>query len=483
MGFYFNPGNETFRYIKRGSYIDRTGILDYLNHVLKENSEKQMLDDLDDSIDQNDWLICLSLPRRSGKTLQAETIISYYDCSCDSHELFDGLAISACASYEEHMNQYHVLRMDVAEMISDAGQIQNIVPYIEKELKEDLLEEYEDLHLSADKELKKLLADIVKKTNRKFIFVIDEWDAVIRNAGHDRDTQQAYLNLLRSWFKDINFTNKVIALVYMTGILPVKKDKGQSALSDFKEYSILSPGPFGPYIGFHEEDVLALCKKKNRDPDEIKEWYEGYRTGDYHFYNPYSVINAVTGPIQSYWRMSSASETLLDYIRADFEGLQQDIADLTAGEVRDVNIAYFQNDTVHFTCKDDVFTLLVHLGYLTYEPTGKSQIVNVRIPNEEVRMEFVDMIKTTKMSFLCKLAAESQKLLVDTLAMKADEVAASFEKLHNSRTSPSHYSDEQALRYLVKYGYIIAQAKYMIVDEFPSGRGYADVAMIPKRFI
>ena len=483
MGIYFKPGNTGFSTVRSNFYIDRTGILDHLNSVLNtpENNQKN-INDLNNTGEKKSWLICFSLPRRSGKTTQAEMIYSYYDVSCDSHWLFDGLAISKCASYEEHMNQYHVVRMDIASLISDADNIQNIVPYIKKRLKRDLLKEYEELQLSSEDEFKDLLIEITEKTKRKFIFVIDEWDAVIRLAEHDPDTQQSYLDLLRSWFKDMTFTKDVIAMAFMTGILPIKKDKGQSALSDFTEYSILDPGPFAPYIGLHKDEVLSLCEKKGRDPMEIEAWYEGYRAGDCHFYNPYSVINAVNGPVKSYWRMSSANETLLNYVHADFEGMQQDIANLIAGGTRIVKTRSFQNDTVRFTCKDDVFTLLVHLGYLTYEPAGSAETIEVKIPNEEVRQEFVDMIETTDMSFLSQLAKESGKLLEDTYQLNAKGVAEQIEKLHNSQAAPLHYNDEQALRYRIKFGYIMALEKYITFDELPSGRGYADVVLVPKRY-
>lgn len=199
----------------------------------------------------------------------------------------------------------------------------------------------------------------------------------------------------------------------MTGILPIKKDSSQSAISDFQEYSMLDPQDFAVYVGFTEEEVQKLCRLHGRNFTAMKKWYDGYTVGDRHsVYNPYSVMQALdTGKIKSYWKKTSAAEALMTYIDMDQDGLQEDIARLIAGESIVVDPDFFQNDVKTFTCKDDVLTLLIYLGYLTYEEVTDSYDDDEEdvltglawIPNEEVRSEFDMILRKAKHKSLVEL--------------------------------------------------------------------------------
>ena len=314
---------------------------------------------------------------------------AYYDCTCDSHSLFDDKKISKCSSYEKHLNKYNVINLDITDFISEAKadgrSLAEVPKMITKSLRSEL--RHLDSKLSARKSLNAELMRYVDELNgKKFIFIIDEWDAMIREAKDEPDAQEAYLNMLRGWFKSNNFTPKVVAAAYMTGILPIKKDGRESAISDFNEYPILEPGEFAEFTGFLEDEVQVKCQEHGLDYQEVKVWYDGYDFPNIGaIYNPYSVMKAMEKKkCQSYWTQTTAVESLKSYINMNFDGLQETIARLVSGEEIPVNVSGFQNDFETFNKADDVLTLLIHLGYLTYHTDNKT----VRIPNNEVREEF-----------------------------------------------------------------------------------------------
>lgn len=274
----------------------------------------------------------------------------------------------------------------------------------------------------------------------------------------------------------------------MTGILPIKKDGSQSAISDFIEYTVLEPGPFAGYMGFTENEVNKICQNTNRNFDDMKLWYDGYTIGEKHsIYNPYSVIHAATsGKFKSYWRKTSAAETLMTYIDMDQDDLQDTIARLIAGESVVVDTDSFQNDVETFTCKDDVLTLLTHLGYLTYEEEPDSYdddfVVGLaKIPNEEVRSEFDKILRRSSHQTLIKLVKRSDQLLRDTLEGNSEAVAKAIADVHDSEYAPTYYSNEQSLRYVVKMAYLSCVDQYAKVEELPNGHGIADIVFLPKR--
>ncbi len=328
----------------------------------------------------------------------------------------------------------------------------------------------------------------MRTTGTKIVFIIDEWGSIIREAKDDDEAQESYLSLLRGWFKNSNFTPEALAAAYMTGILPIKKDGSQSAISDFIEYSVLEPGDSAGFVGFTEEEVRRICEEKNKDFEKMKSWYDGYTFGDQHsVYNPYSVVCATSsGKYRSYWKKTSAAETLMTYIDMDQDGLQDTIARLIAGESVVVETDSFQNDVETFTCKDDVLTLLTHLGYLTYEEESDSydddSVVGlVKVPNEEVRSEFDKILRKSKHKSLIELVRKSDKLLQDTLEGNSDSVAKAIADVHDSAYAPTYYSNEQSLRYVVKMAYISCVDQYAKMEELPSGHGIADVVFLPRR--
>lgn len=465
MGTYLNPGNEGFQKILQTEYVDKTGLITLINNT----------------VGTMDMLTCISRPRRFGKSYAAKMLSAYYDCSCDSHKLFDGKEIARTKGYLKHMNQYHVLNLDITSFISEAAgkalPLFDVPGMILDAVYRELTESYPELE---GKSLTDALIGCVEKTGREFVFIIDEWDALIREAKGDGAVQKRYLNLLRGWFKNNSFTPKVVAAAYMTGILPIKKDGSQSAISDFLEYPIFDPGAFAEFTGFTEAEVRALCEGNGMSFGEARSWYDGYDfPGVGAVYNPYSVMMAMRKKkFGSYWQKTSAAESLLTYINMDFEGLQEIVARLIGGEEIQVRTSRFANDFETFRSRDDVLTLLIHLGYLTWHAEDGT----ARIPNEEVRTEFEEILEGTGASpRWMELISRSRKLLEDTIGGNEDAVARAIEEIRATQYAPTFYNNEQALRYVVKFAYIAAVDQYLKIEELPSGKGIADVVFLPKQ--
>ena len=466
MGTYLNPGNSGFTRIIKNDYVDKTGLIGIINQT----------------IDSMKNLTCISRPRRFGKSYAAQMLCAYYDKTCDSHELFLEYEIAEDASYEKHLNKYDVIYLDMTQVMGEAGK-DGFIDFIKEKVTDEIKSMYPDV--KTDSAFSTTLVNTVTNNQNKIIIIIDEWDAPIREIPH---MEKPYLEFLRILFKSSGTTSKIFAGAYMTGILPIKKDGSQSAISDFEEYSVLEPGEFAGFVGFTEDEVKRICEEKDKDFEKMKLWYDGYTVGEKHsIYNPYSVMHAVSsGKFKSYWKKTSAAETLMTYIDMDQDGLQDTIARLIAGESVIVDTDSFQNDMETFTCKDDVLTLLTHLGYLTYEEEPDSydddSVVGlVKIPNEEVRSEFDKILRKAKHKSLIELVRKSDKLLKDTLDGKSNAVAKAIADVHDSKYAPTYYSNEQSLRYVVKMAYISCVDQYAKVEELPSGHGIADVVFLPKR--
>ena len=460
MGTYVNPGNQAFQQIAGPDYIDKTGLIELMNKRIGTDS----------------GLVCISRPRRFGKSYAAKMLTAYYDCSCDSHGLFEDKQIARADDYENHLNRYNVICLDITGFISDIKRKKESLRLVPDRIVEAVQDELEIRKKGEN--LTDSLIRFVQETGRKIVFIIDEWDAMIREAKDDSIAQEAYLNLLRGWFKNANVTPKIAAAAYMTGILPLKKDGSQSAISDFREFTMVKPRQFGRYVGFTEGEVEEICARKKIDFNTMKRWYDGYffqETGS--VYNPNSVMRAVEyDDFDSYWTQTSASDSLMEYISQDYNGLTRTIAELIGGVDVRVNTTGFANDLTTFRGKDDVLTLLIHLGYLAYDADRKS----VRIPNEEIRQEFQRSIHEVKHEATLARLRESEQLFADTIQGNEEAVAAQIEKVHAEETSPLHYNKEESLRSVIKLAYYSYRDHYLKFEELPSGEGYADIVYIPK---
>lgn len=369
MGTYLNPGNSGFSDICSGRYVDKTGLISVLNGTIS-TPEK---------------LTCISRPRRFGKSYAAQMLCAYYGKGCDSRPLFDRLSIASDPSYEKHLNQYNVIFFDIAAVKPSCDGFKALIPFLRERMNAELLEAAPSLRISDD--LPTTLLNAVEALGVKFVMIIDEWDAPIRECPQ---AATAYLELLRQLFKNATITARLFAAVYMTGILPIKKMKGQSAISDFEEYTMLDPGPFEEYVGFTTKEVEEICAEYKADLSEMKHWYDGYQMSETgSVYNPNSVVKAARRKrFDTYWSQSSAADNLMDFIRWDVAGLRQAVIELMGGVEIEIDTAGYDNDLT-YTTRDAALTMFVHLGYLSYSRERKT----VRIPNEEIRLEFARTLK------------------------------------------------------------------------------------------
>ena len=417
MGIYLNPGNIGFRTVRRTTYVDKTGLIAEINR----------------RIGSMEKLVCISRPRRFGKSFAAKMLCAYYDHSCDSAELFDDLDIARDASYREHLNQYDVIYLDITSFMSGILQ-EEILQTITKDVQKDIQKAYPDV--AVEDTLANTLVNVVESTGRQFVMIIDEWDALIRDSDISAALQKDYLQFLRQLFKNSQTTDKVFAAAYMTGILPIRKDGTQSAVSEFREYNMLAPKKFQSYVGFTEDEVKVLCRENAVDFSMMKKWYDGYS---------FDVEKSVTPK-------------------------------LLAGIDIPVNVRKFQNDLRSFRSADDVLTLLIHFGYLNYD----AETETVRIPNEEIRDEFADMVRDVTHTETIRRVQESDRLIADTIAGDESAVAEQLEKIHREECAPILYNNEQALRSVVKLAYFAYRDYYMKMEEIPSGTGIADIVYLPR---
>ena len=460
MGVYLNPGNGKFKKaLIENIYVDKSGLITKMN----------------DRINKENCNICVSRPRRFGKSMNLGMLAAYYSCGCDSREMFDRLLISKDESYSEHLNKYNVVYINMQDFLSGSQNIDEMLQRLFRRLWKDIRASFPDVELDKEDGITFWMDDIYQETKIPFVVLIDEWDCVMREHMNDKEAQKVYLDFLRSWLKDKEY----VALAYMTGILPIKKYGTHSALNMFDEYSMVDSADIANCIGFTEDEVEHLCTEYGMNIEQMRYWYDGYQLNDHvHLYCPRSVIASISRKrFDSYWSKTETFEALSKYISFDFDGLNEAVSRLLAGERVAVNIRSFQNDMYSMQIKDDILTLLIHLGYLGYLFDTKE----VFIPNKEIFDEFVTaMTVGNKWKKTIEAVQESKELLELTINGKADKVAEHIEKVHREGCDPKHYNSEQALRYTVLIAYFYAREKYTIIQEMPAGNGFADILLMPN---
>ena len=460
MGMYLNPGNGMFqRTLDAEFYVDKTGLASFLNGRMGTS----------------DAFVCVSRPRRFGKSVDANMLVAYYSRGADSRAQFEGLAVASDPSFERHLNAHDVIKIDMTKVLDR----RNISADIGAEVTRRILPEIRAAWPDAVPEGVDGLADALfyaaEAKGSGFIFVIDEWDFAMREAVDDEEMQDDYLFFLRLLLKDQPYVDAC----YMTGILPIKRYSTHSSLNMFAEYTMTSPKNLTPFIGFSSHEVKELCDRFGMDFAEMQRWYDGYLVGPEraHAYNPRSVAGAIgSKTLDSFWARTETYEALQRYIDIDFDGVASDLLLMLDGAKVPADVGGFANTMTGLRDKGDVYALLVHLGYLGYDEVERA----VFIPNEEIRREFVNALRGGARPEIARLVEESRALIRATLDGDESYVADALDRAHSWAAAPLWYNDEQALRAAVKFAYIAALDDYLRVDELPGGRGYADVVFVPK---
>lgn len=473
MGIYLNPEFYEFEEtISSDIYIDKTLLIEELNKFIGTKQK----------------YICVSRPRRFGKTMAMEMLSAYYSYGLNSKALFEGFKISRNKdTFYKHINSYDVIKLNIIEFMSVAkGDVEKLLKELSQNIIDEIMETYPEAKYKDKTNIMRVMRDAFIFTKRKFVILIDEWDCLFREYENDVTGHKEYLDFLRNWLKDQPF----VGLAYMTGILPIKKYGVHSALNMFDEYSMNNPGVLAQFFGFTETEVNDLCDSYNLDFQQCKEWYDGYvlksvcwnsdskvyERERYEIYNPLSVAKSVkNGEFKNYWNKTETYEALKRYILLNMDGLREIIIGLIAGDRIKIDISSFSNDMTTFSCVDDVITLLIHLGYLGYDDDTKE----VFVPNNEIRSEFAVSIKGDESwKIISEAIKKSDELLEATLQMNGEAVAAAIEKAH-FETSILQYNDENALSYVISLAYYSARRKYCIFREMPLGKGFADMVFLP----
>lgn len=460
MGIYLNPGNEMFRRASSAEiYVDKSMLLKVTNRL----------------IDADNNLICMARPRRFGKTISQNMIAAYYSRGCDSKKLFDGLKVSKDPDFEKFLNKYNVIQLDLNSEYQNTKDKVNLIGGIQEKVKDEIKTTYPEISIEETDTLAEAILKIYSKTGDTFIILIDEYDVLVREQVPQKHFDE-YLSFLNGLFKS-NTLRPAISMAYLTGILPVVRDKIQSKLNNFDEYTILSAGRFAEFMGFTGEEVRNLCEEYSMDFDECRNWYDGYVVNGVEIYSPESVIKAMkNGSCEGYWSKTSSYQVITDRLEQNFEGTKDDIIKMLAGEEVDVNVTSYLNTMNEFATKDDMFTYLIHLGYLAYNKSEKT----CRIPNREVRQEWFNAIAVSHdYKATDEIIKNSKELLKRTLQGDEDAVAKALDVSHIHVASNRSYNNEDVFQSAIYLAFIYALNEYDVRKEMTTGKGFADVVYIP----
>ncbi len=460
MGIYLNPGNDNFKGTLRSDiYVDKTMMIDVINRF----------------IDKENKYICISRPRRFGKTIAGNMLAAYYSKGCASADLFKGLKIAKTKNFREKLNHYNVIQIDMNDEYQNADNKMAIIANLKKEIKSEIMDAYPGVLFAKNDTLAKCLQRVFLATGDTFIIIMDEYDVLVREQA-DPKLFEEYLSFLNGLFKS-NAVKPAIALAYLTGILPVVRDKIQSKLNNFREYTILDAGELAEYIGFTAEEVKKLCKTHKMDYAECRRWYDGYTQQGIEIYNPESVVMSMEKKkYGSYWGKTSSYEVITDRIKHNRNGIKDTVIRLIAGEDADVNVTQYLNTMNSFKTQDDILTYLIHLGYLTYCEEDET----CRIPNNEVLLEWKNSIAAEEeYAATDRIIKESKELLYETWKGNEKAVEKALDESHIHVTSNRSYNNEDALQSAIYLAYIYAGNQYNIFREMTTGKGYADVVYVP----
>ena len=477
MGRYLNPGNDIFICdIDSEPYVDKSPMILELNKLFNKNGK----------------FICMSRARRFGKTMMTNLMSAYYSKNCDSRAIFEGLELGKHEGWDKYLNSANVIQIDLQSCYSDTLDKSITLKTLQSKVVKELKKQFPSIEISASSSIASAIVDIFIELGEKFVIIIDEYDVLIRDKSVPTSLRNEYIEFLNALFKS-NDIQKAISLAYLTGILPIYRETVQSKLNNFTEYTMLNPEQFAQYFGFTENEVQNLCLENNADYDICKKMYDGYifqkpyqmpvqpnndSETTIHIFNPNSVAKAVTKHrYDNYWVATSALEAITLYIDANIAGIQDDIKTLLKGEKEIVvDVLRYNNNVERFATKDEIFTYLIHLGYLAYDPTKGT----CHIPNGEIRSAWLRIMSDAKgFEPIQQMIETSRKLIEATENCESETVAKALDDSHADISSPLTYNRESSLQSAILMAYFYARKDYLVFSELASGCGFADVVLVP----
>ena len=460
MAIYLNPGNEGFkRTLAADIYVDKTMLISELNKFINKGNN----------------YICVSRPRRFGKTIATNMMCAYYSKGCDSREIFKDLKISKAENYEEYLNKLNFIKIDVASEYQNAIDKNKLLNKLTFVVKSEFEEQFPNVKFDYAESIADCILRVYSTTNERFVIILDEYDCLVRDEfGTDLFTD--YLKFLNGLFKS-DTLRPAIALAYITGILPVVRDRVQSKLNNFREYTILESYELSEYVGFTKEEVIPLCEKYGVDYKLCKKEYDGYRLDDFEIFNPESVVMCMlTKKFGNFWGKTSTFRVITDRLEHNYKGIKDDVVKMLAGENVEVDPETYLNTMTDFISKDDTFTYLMHVGYLAYNKEDST----CRIPNMEVRKDWHRAV-----SILPDYSATDQIIKASREAWNAllqkdhKAVAKALDESHIHVTSHRNFENEAALASAIYIAFVYALNNYTVIKEASAGKGIADVLYIP----
>ena len=460
MGRFLNKGKQKYADFSRTKYfIDKTELL---NVLLEKDADEKF--------------ICCSRPRRFGKSVTANMMTAYFSRGVDSRSLFEPLKCAKNELFLKSMNQYDTIFVDIQEQFVAATTVEEEPnQYIQNNIIDELREEYPEL-ISGQLSLATALSIINAATGNQFVIIFDEWDYPIRELDKDSKKRLDYIEFLRGLFKGSDAVS-YIRLAYLTGILPMVRAKGQSAVNNFHEYTMVRPKDLGDFIGFTEDEVAGLCEKFHVDFQQMKEWYNGYNINGRAVYNPLSVVRAIAeDDFGQFWTDTGTYEDIGELINWNFDGLREAVIEMLSGNRIHVNIAGCRNDMYTFSDKDEVITTLIHLGYFAYDKTTREAYV----PNKEIQEVFYKYMENESGDNLSRFMELSENIVEAVLSMDEETTARLVQQVHSDFISNIEYNDENSLVCTITVA-MIAFFRYYHrpMREFPCGKGFADIVYLP----
>jgi len=460
MGIYLNPSNVGFKEILAGDiFVDKTMLISELNKFIEKGNK----------------YICVSRPRRFGKTIATNIMCAYYSKGCDSREMFSKLKISKAKNFEQYLNKLNFIAIDVASEYQNARVKDEMLIDLQAKLLKEFRAQFPKIKFRDNETLANCMMEVYSATGETFVIILDEYDCLVRDQ-FGTHLFADYLEFLNGLFKS-NTLKPAIALAYLTGILPIVRDRVQSKLNNFREYTILDAYNLAEFVGFTEKEVKPLCKKYKVDFAQCKKEYDGYAQNGFEIYNPESVVMCMeTKKFGNFWGKTSTYMVITDRLKHNYKGAKEDVVKMLSGEEVKVNITRYMNTMTDFHSKDDVFTYLIHLGYLAYN----SKEGTCRIPNLEVRKEWNNAIEDMpEYSQTDDIIKASEDLLEQTLLKNSDAVAKALDNTHIHVTSNRNFNNEDALAAAVYIAFVHALNYYNCFKELSTGKGFADLVYVP----
>ena len=435
--------------------------------------KSMMIEKINSYMGIEDRYVCITKPRRFGKTTNLQMLASYYSKGADFKYLFDKLEISKSKTYLEHLNKHNVIYIDFSGVPNKKNfTYEEYIDRFEVFITEDLKEMCPDLKIIPQMELYDIFDQVFKRKKEGFIFIIDEWDYIFNNNLFTEEERDSFITFLKNLLKGKSY----VKLVYMTGILPVAKYFDGSTLNMFDECTMINDKTFDKYFGFTEDEVKELCKRQDKiSMTELKEWYNGYKTHDgIDLYNPRSVSFALNkASCQSYWTNTGAMNGIIPFINMNIEGSKDDILKMISGIKIKMTLEEYTAEKVSFVTKDQLFSAMVNYGFLSYYNNMLS------IPNRELQLKFDKALKVSAKGGLAEIIKNSAEMLEATLKKDTKKMEKIIQAAHDFNIPLLKYNDENSLSCVVTLVYLLARNDYNIKREERAGAGLADFVFHP----